>query len=98
MGPPEIAIFRVGSGGSGAVRVGKIIFPVGEIVVLGDNLGAKTASVCPSTETNITCSHVLVGEILGTWRARSPQKTAASWGPYAGPEGCPGGENDFSSG
>ena len=27
-----------------AIRVGKMIFPVGEIVVLGDNLGAKTTN------------------------------------------------------
>ena len=69
----------------------KIIFLGGEIVVSRDNLGAETASVCLSTETKITCSHVLVDEILGTWRARSPPKPAASWGPYVGPEGCPGG-------
>ena len=53
--------------------MGKIIFLVGEIVVSCDNLGAKTASACPSTQTKITCSHVFVDEILGTWRARSPQ-------------------------
>ena len=75
-----------------------MIFLGGEIVVSLDNLGAETASARLSTETKIACSHVFVDEILGTWRARSPQKTAASWGPYAGPEGCPGGENDFSSG
>jgi hypothetical protein len=57
-----------------AVGVGKIIFLLGEIVVLGDNLGAKTANACLSTETKITCSHVFVDEILGTWRARSPPK------------------------
>ena len=54
--------------------MGKIIFLVGEIVVSCDNLGAKTASACPSTETKITCSHVFVDEMLGTWRARSPPK------------------------
>ena len=74
MGPPEIAIFRVGSGGSGAVRVGKMIFLAGEIAVSLDNLGAETANARLSTETKITCSHVLVGEMLGTWRARSPQE------------------------
>ena len=51
----------------------KIIFLGGDIVVSRDNLGAETASACPSTETKITCSYMLVDEILGTWRARSPQ-------------------------
>ena len=70
--------FSGGVRGSGAVGVGKMICLVGEIVVSLDNLGAETANACLSTETKITCSHVFVDEILGTWRARSPPKTAAS--------------------
>ena len=70
--------------------MGKIIFLVGEIVVSGDNLVAETANARLPTETKITCSHVLVDEILGTWRARSPQNQ-----PPAGVRtlgwGCPGG-------
>ena len=58
--------------GWGVSRWGKMMFLVGEIVVSLDNLGAETACACPSTETKITCSHVFVDEILGTWRARSP--------------------------
>ena len=54
--------------------MGKIIFLVGDIVVSRDNLGAKTANAYPSTETKITCSHVFVDEILGTWRAGRPPK------------------------
>ena len=53
--------------------MGKIIFLVGDIVISRDNLGAETASACLSTETKITCSHVFVDEILGTWRAGRPQ-------------------------
>ena len=57
--------------GLGGAQVGKMIFLVGEIVVSLDNLGAETANARLSTETKITCCHVFVDEILGTWRARS---------------------------
>ena len=50
-----------------------MMFLLGEIVISLVDLGAETANVCPSTETKITCSHVFVDEMLGTWRARSPQ-------------------------
>ena len=53
-----------------------MMFLVGEIVVSLDNLGAETASACLSKKTKITCSHVFVHEILGTWRARSARKNA----------------------
>ena len=59
--------------GLGGAQVGKMIFLVGEIVVSLDNIGKETANACLSTETKIACSHVFVDEILGTWRARSPQ-------------------------
>ena len=58
----------------GAVEVGKIIFLVVDIVISRDNLDMETANACASTETKITCSHVFVDEILGTWRARTPPK------------------------
>ena len=76
MGPPEIANFRVGPGVGGAVGVRKMIFLGGDIVVSRDMFGKETANACLATETKITCSHVLVDEILGTWRARSPPKMA----------------------
>ena len=60
--------------GLGGAQVGKMIFLVGEIVVQADNVGAETGHERHSTETKITCSHVFVDEILGTWRARSPPK------------------------
>ena len=49
------------------------MFLVGEIVVSLDKFGKETANARLSTETKITCSHVFVHEMLGTWRARSPQ-------------------------
>ena len=51
-----------------------MIFLVGEIVVSLDNIGKETANACLSTETKITCSHVFVDEIPGTWRAGRPPK------------------------
>jgi hypothetical protein len=57
-----------------AVRVEKMMFLVGEIVVSGDNVGKETGNASSSSETKITCFHVLVDEIHGTWRARWPQK------------------------
>ena len=51
-----------------------MMFLVGEIVVSLDNLGAETSYSCASTETKIACSHMLVDEILGTWRAGRPPK------------------------
>ena len=70
-----------------------MMFLVGEIVVSLDNLGAETSYSCASTETKITCSHVFVDEILGTWRAGRPPK----W-PGPGVGGRLGGKNDFSGG
>ena len=53
-----------------------MMFLLSEIAVSLDNIGKETAHSCASTETKITCSHVFVDEILGTWRARSPPKMA----------------------
>ena len=71
-------------------------FLVGEIVVSLDNLGAETACACPSTETKITCSHVFVDEMLGTWRARSPQNQPPSGVRTLVRRGVQVGENDVS--
>ena len=51
-----------------------MMFLLGEIAVSLDNLGAETANARLSTETKITCSHVFVDEIPGTWRAGRPPK------------------------
>ena len=52
-----------------------MLFLLGEIAVSLDNIGKETAHSCQSSETKITCSHVFVDEILGTWRAgRPPQR------------------------
>ena len=51
-----------------------MMFLLGKIAVSLDNIGTETAHSCPSSETKITCSHVFVDEILGTWRAGRPPK------------------------
>ena len=75
----------------------KIIFLGGDIVISRDNLEMETASVCPSTETKITCSHVFVDEILGTWRAGRP-KTSRQLGSVRWVGGVQVGENDVYRG
>ena len=61
-----------------AARVEKMMFLLGDIVVSGDNVGKETGDASSSSETKITCFHVLVDEIHGTWRARWPPRKAES--------------------